>query len=709
MDITTNNIVHRITLNSHDRTNFNDKTSDFTVNIEQISNARCFALRRSLLPLSSYTFEQGDPDSKLVVHNLGIAPNGRFTLGGDQMYVNGFVVPDIAGVDATSTFPTGAATSIQQISFCYMKLSTGQRLELRMADNTGATQRITIPALNASTTGDLFYSHKEFIGHVNQAIAYRMGLYYGVQYSNYAQLQVSTYRGYPNETQNKVENYTLNKYIDANDVPFSYMYYGYYFNDALFKTQRIELWLMFTPADQEGVRVAQFENQNAAGNPKLVSNAIQMQYLSTKQTLTRTLPANNLFRDLDIEFLLTNLWTDYATFTFQAFTTVAEYLPHRLTMRKNNFTDPVFGKALAVFLPNPKLGITQITFTEEYPDGTPSVALAQTSVNLYPGVVYFSLPVGNPSVPTTAESMRLAVNSAIAKYELEFATNLFYDDVVKINVNTLPAGTVSSWDVVNKRLYGFRLIPSSTHDLAGVVFSTNPMDVKEPTPFTYWKNLYAAFLPHGNGPDNSWCVNQNGYYQSRDLPPITYSFPTDTSLTIANLQTVLSTITGGLVATINVSKNTVLFTNATANYFRIEANQRLGIYDVLTPNEDFYIDAYTSGRDTTIPIDISPRNTVLSIGLSLYHDGRTAISYPAGVDKNVPRPLRRNVVATVYNSTQVNYGQYIVYTDQSNTWLPCQDKNISHIRVQIYNDQMGLIDLHNKDLFIELDVLADVL
>jgi hypothetical protein len=709
MDITTDKIVHRITINSHDRTNFNDETSDFTVNIEQISNARCFALRRALLPLSSYTFEQGDPDAQLIIHNDGIAPNGSFILGGDQMHLNGFVVPNSTVIDQVSTFPVGDPASISQITFAYYKVYVNARVELRMTDQNDITQRVGIPALDNSTgTEDLIFSPKEFIDHVNQTIAFKMGQFYGVLYENYASMQVSTYRGYPNEPQNKLENYTLYKYIDSPDMPFNYFYYAYMRSDPVIKSQRFELWLHFSPTDDVGVRIVSFENINV--DNKLSSNAVQFQHLSAKQTITRTLLPNTIYPIDSIPSVLNDAWIDWAHFTYQVYNPgePAEWINHRLTMRKEPMTGQyIWGKALAVFLPNVKLGIKEITFTQEYPDNTYSVALAQDSVNLYPGIIFFSYAVGNPSIPTNGESMRLQVNSLISQYDMEFATNLYYDDQLPINNLPLQPADIATWDVLNKRVYGFRFMPSTNYDWGGVKFATSPISAFDYTPFSYWENDNAAFVPHGLGPDNSWCLNQRGYTQSNTYPPTTITFPTDVSLTLANLQTALSLFTG-MTMTINTSKNVIDFNNPTANFYRIEANQRLGLFDKLTVNQDFYIDAYTQ-RQSVFPIDIAPKNTVLSIGLSLYHDGRTAISYPKGVDRSAVRPIRRNVVATVYNATQVNYGQYIVYADESNTWLPCQDKNISHMRVQIYNDQMGLIDLHSKELFLEIDVLADVL
>jgi len=711
MDITTDKIVHRITINSHDRTNFNDETSDFTVNIEQISNARCFALRRGLLPLSSYTFEQGDPDARLVIHNEGVAPNGRFVLGGDQIHLNGFVVPNTTAVDQVSTFPPNDPASISQITFCYYKVFPLNRIQLRCQDQNGITQVVNIPALDNTTgTEDLIFSPKEFIDHVNQTIAFKMGQFYGVLYETYASMQVSTYRGFPNEPQNKIENYTLTKYIDSPDMPFNYFYYAYMPTDPVIKSQRFELWKMSSPTDTVGLRIVSFENQNI--NNRLYSNAVQFQYLSAKQTISRTLLPNTIYPIDSIPSLLNDIWINWAHFSYEPYdpTSPAGWKNHRLVMRKEPMTGQyIWGKAVPVFLPNEKLGIKEITFTQEDYDGNFTTALAQDSVNLYPGIIFFSYAVGNPSIPTNGESMRLQVNSLISQYDMEFATNLYYPDQLPINNLPLrPVQDVGPWDVENKRVYGFRFRPATNYDWGGVKFATSPISAFDYTPFSYWENDNAAFVPHGLGPDNSWCLNQRGYLQSNTYPPSTITFPTDISLTTSNLQTALSLFSGGMTMTINANKNRIEFNNTSANYFRIEANQRLGLFDTLTFSQDFYIDPFTQ-RESEYPIDIAPRNTVLSIGLSLYHDGRTAVSYPKGVDKSSVRPIRRNVVATVYNATQVNYGQYIVYADESNTWLPCQAKDISHLRVQIYNDQMGLIDLHGKELFLEIDVLSDVL
>jgi hypothetical protein len=286
---------------------------------------------------------------------------------------------------------------------------------------------------------------------------------------------------------------------------------------------------------------------------------------------------------------------------------------------------------------------------------------------------------------------------------------LKYADTTPINNQTLDPVVIASWNVSDNYVYGFKIKSTSVNQYAGARFTNTAIDVNAYTPLSWWENDASAF-GNATGVSNEWCVNQYAYYHSIAKAPIYINFPTSTIITTAILQSTFNaSMPTGLTATVNTTSNNITFSNTTTNYWRIDANQRLGIYDPSTPEEAFIISPSNTNQPTSYPIDIAPHNAVLSIGLSLYHDGRTAIAYPTNVDQAQVRPQRRNVVATVYNASQVNYGQYIQYANDSNCWLPCQAENISEIRVQIYGDRMNVIDLHKKDLFIEVDILADAL
>ena len=171
----------------------------------------------------------------------------------------------------------------------------------------------------------------------------------------------------------------------------------------------------------------------------------------------------------------------------------------------------------------------------------------------------------------------------------------------------------------------------------------------------------------------------------------------------------LNTLTLGLTATISTDKDVVAFSNSSTRTFRIYPNHKLGIYDSSTKDQSIYIRGVVSNVAMGQPVDLTARNMCMSVGLSIYHDGRTATGLGSVLDQGVPRPLRRNIVATVYNGTSVNYGQMITYTNDSNTWLPCYYRNISSIGVQIFNDFLQPIKLHQKNLHLEIDVIADAM
>lgn len=694
-------IVHKVTVCSHDRVNPNSDTSDFTVNIEQIPNVKKFCLRHALLPLSSYTFETGDIDSTLRVENLGVNPNGLFQIGGESIiYVNGFVIPTSSGFDPTQTFPPGGANSQLSVATTFYTLPAGQKIMMySQLDREPLKLFSDIPGLINNTANDVYLSSLEVITALNGKLDDVCRGILGANYNQYVTIHASNY-SYP--------PFNLELYdVDVSNIdtrkPFLYSVWGLP-NDQV---QPIGIFMDFdlyiapiADTSANRVKICTFSNKYVDGRKQTVDCEQPVGFIQTN-VFQRTLTAGVVYNRTSLLAMLNGLFTE------QLFAYVGS---SNVLQVSTDTTDPAWSKGTLSVFTNSLLGFTSASTVSGYNiDFTNKSAVAQTAIDLAPGIEYFSIKVSSDVAQAKVEALERTVNLALEPYGIEFKTKLRYSAVSpRLNINALSVSLDATYSVSPNCVYGFRLKANTASyasaELSGSAISTTAF----PDPQTFYDN-YTGFAYY-NTNVNAWAVSQFGYSQSLPQSTLsTYQFPVDEPLQIADIQTVLNTLTDGLTATISSDKNVVVFGNSSARTFRILPNHKLGIYNTSStaPDQSIYITGNVSNVAMTNPVDLTARNMCMSIGLSIYHDGRTGTGLGSVLDRGIPRPLRRNIVATVYNGTNVNYGQMISYSNPSDTWLPSYYRNITQIGVQIFNDKLQPINLHQKDLHLEIDILSD--
>jgi hypothetical protein len=172
---------------------------------------------------------------------------------------------------------------------------------------------------------------------------------------------------------------------------------------------------------------------------------------------------------------------------------------------------------------------------------------------------------------------------------------------------------------------------------------------------------------------------------------ISVSFDTTTYYTEASLLSaiqVVSTLTPALTFSIINHKLRIQNTSESKSY-SFEANDRLGIpIDIIVPP--------LSSKIMTHDLDLSSLNDVVYVGLSLYSDGSN------GVNKNIrltgtpgqPRPQRKNIVASIVNTNDTNYGKYLVFDNQTEDWMKCDRTDFSNIHVDVYDSEYNLLNLN---------------
>ena len=133
--------------------------------------------------------------------------------------------------------------------------------------------------------------------------------------------------------------------------------------------------------------------------------------------------------------------------------------------------------------------------------------------------------------------------------------------------------------------------------------------------------------------------------------------------------------------------------------YLIRANERLGIpLDVIIQPLSTY---------TAIElIDVSSLNDVIYISLpDLYQDGKNSFNSFKQLtsDPTHQRPIISSIVASLANMSDTQYGKYVSYNNQSDSWMRSTRKDLKTMKIQILDSEYRIIDLNKKAVHLELD------
>lgn len=709
-------VIHKLTLCSHDRNDLNEDTSDFSINIEQIPNARKFCLRNAFLPLSSYTFEQGDIDSTLTLVNLGTQPKGTFEHPAVEgtLFMNGFVVPIGSDYDPTQTFPLNDPDSVLVQTFSWIQIPPFTKFVIRAPLFFGETEIkwfYDVPNCDNTSNPD-FLNVNMFTVMQGMNITLRFfcegnmgpGNAYEAQIglSNYPTfLQINDYDRFNNGANLSLPFFfSVFEHSNLDNMTFKYFEFGTATDTTPRPPVQTTSPTFIPPTGWTVIELFHNMYNTPTGTKQTVScTQLQNSGLFASSTTSINLPDGVVYTPNTILAGLNS-----ATVPFGL--TCSLQPTGGIPVLEIQNTGPRFYADLTVY-PNLKLGIYDILQTRS----SVTLLVAQRPITLIRDgdIKFFSIPCTVGPFGGDEHTVRDTFNAVLSTYDITMYLGVRYLNVNILNQPSLPGSVTDGWDVVNKGVYGFRLGTDKYYTLAGCRIDTTALDPAVGNPVSYWEDKSAKFVYASD--TNSYMMQQDFYYKSIPKYPLwNYQFPLDELLTTSDVQTVLNTIHVDhptLTLTLDNSKNAILIDNNGLDWYQFYPNHKMGVYDTTTADS-----SVTSSGGTTEyaphPVDLTGRNACMSIGLSFYHDGRTAQCYGGrAIHGGIPRPIRRNIVCTVYNATQTNYGQMIHYSNPSDTWLPCYYNNIQDIRIQIYNDQLLPINLHKKDVHLEIDIMAD--
>jgi hypothetical protein len=206
--------------------------------------------------------------------------------------------------------------------------------------------------------------------------------------------------------------------------------------------------------------------------------------------------------------------------------------------------------------------------------------------------------------------------------------------------------------------------------------------------------LFQPYYNPPTTPDNVWWNNP--------LPVTrTVTYSADTVYTESQLLTETQAITAqipNLIFSVIEHKLKIQNTSESTAYL-ISANERLGIpVDVTLQPSSTY---------TAIElIDVSSLNDVIYISLpDLYQDGKNSYNSFKSLtsDQTHQRPIISSIVASLVNNSDVQYGKYVSYNNQADSWMRSTRKDLKTMKIQILDSEYRIIDLNKKAVHLEID------
>jgi len=707
--IITRQPIKKLCISSNDRINRTDDSSGYTVNFNQICNVNSFIIRKGFIPLSTYTFSSDlDPDRTLE-YGTAPAPNGPsfVNASGAVRYMN-----------FTNTIKK------QNPAYPYGGFDQNEGIIVRKDSvfkqgfTPGTTNSIQLRIWNEwSEQNGQSYVKSWPLNYTRYYTTIAADLYFFCQGTVYPEFYLRDLR-----IQTNWENFYLtnpqcqnqagdkityinpdNDYDPDRDVFYFYnvgnnpqtttsFNIGYYYwNSATNKYDK-----PVPRGSVENVIMSEINVKNPNGN-KIYTfrpNAENCNY--DKETIG-FLP-NTVFTNQSIvDYLNTNVPYSRFQITFSKTAlqpgtpSAGEKLviatPANTGWRKIYSADPLDRTRR-------RLGLQYSVSSTIYWDDTPPVSLAP--INLYLEVVSFfvAMQPGTTTWTKFLSDFHTALSNKSIESGIALQTELEY---------LIP--TTTSTFVPNLNFYAMNM-NSGANNIYSMYFesmSTIPRNVfilSDAANYTIGKNIDQGLVP-SDGLQffpyvSTFTTPQNEQLWSTRVPIINVlEFDTGILYTEATLLTKIQTITTtypNLIFSIVNHKLRIQNTSQSTAYV-LYNNTRMGIYD----DAGFIVIPPESTITAPNIVDISSNNDVIYISLSCYNNGSNSIN-PDGSSR-----VLKNICCSAYNSRDVNYGAYIEYTDDSANWLDTNCRDLSSIRVDIYDTFFEPLILNGISTHFEID------
>ena len=340
------------------------------------------------------------------------------------------------------------------------------------------------------------------------------------------------------------------------------------------------------------------------------------------------------------------------------------------------------------------------------------------SMNIYYEIKPASIQIGNPGAPIPNPPG----GGTVPPSGTQLFSNLILQDQFKNpNPSDFPNMNISleiiqDPNAINPGYYSIKMSSPDTscRRLELRIDKTSRTQIYVPTEPDYNYKLAAGvpyntstvaggllFQPFFSAPLSQTTIEFNAWFPNPLPSTVTASYSIDTMYTEAQLLAdtqVITTLTPNLLFSIVEHKLKIINTSESIGYI-IRANERLGIP----------VDAGLAPLGTYNAIelvDISSLNDVIYVSLpNLYQDGKNSFNSFKNLtsDQSHQRPSISSIVCSIANNADVQYGKYVSYRNDSDSWMRCISKDLRSINVVILDSEYRIMDLNKKAVHLEID------
>ena len=710
--------VKKLMVCSHDRINEADDTSNFTVELSnQITDISEFCLRRAMVPLSSYTFNPDDDDRTFEASLAPSSQGPKFVNAtGSTKYIN-FMnqIKKINPAFAYGGFDQDEGITVRKDSVFKQGYAPGtaNSIQLRIwnswSEANGQSYIKTWP-LNytryyTTIAADLYF--------------FCQGTVYPEFYLRDLRIQTNWENFYLNNPQCQNQAGDKITWLNPDDDydPGRDVFYIYNVGNNPQTTTSINIgYYYWNPATNKyDVPMPRGSIEN------LLLSEINVKNPNGNKIYTFRPNAENCNYDKETISFLTGSYTNTSLITYLNANVPNARFQMTFSKVAVDGADPAKGEKIVITTPDNtgyrritsadsanrtlyRLGLQNSVGPYSYWDNTEPNS-TNTAINLYMEFIAFSIPlaVGTTTWPQFTSAFTSALNNKNSSSIFQTQLDLEYI-----------TPTATSTYVPNTNYYAIN-VSSADSNIYGLfieAFSATARNIFDPNNILSYNinlNLGTGLNPAVGFPffpySTTFTTPQNiQAWPNSIVVPKVITFSTKTIYTEATLLTAIQAMSGASYfpnLTFSIADHKLQVGNASEDTpYVLYNNERLGIYNsigyvVIPPNTSMIMDGL---------IDISSLNDVVYIGLDIYQDGISSCnSFRKLTSSLSTRPKRSNLVASIWNSADTQYGKYIAYANDSDTWFKSSTKDLKSLHIEVYDQEYNLIDLNSLPVHLEID------
>jgi len=694
--------LKKLVFSSHDRSNLNSDSSSFDIEFDQISDVSEFCLRKAYIPLSTSTFQESDEDRTLNINSVS-GPTRLNNTSGTPYYFNFayYKPPPVGGYGTLNN--EGFRVRLDGLLIQKNTPQTPYSIALRIFNSVSESNNVSYLKTFALNEKINFATLAQNLQTYSSAQTSLSGyILSGLRWFDQWQTPFNTNL----DAKNELSAQTIFSHPDQDDVGRDVIYFynksanqdfvinvGFYYWNSLTSKYDIPIDKATLSVNMNsistklsiGTYVYGFRPPGGSSNYDNEVIGFQPNTVYTNASLVTWLNSQVSFNRFGITFSKVQTG-DIINLDKLVITSTANTGYRRI--------DPYNGD-ITIFK---RLGF-------RYKSVSPNILFRNTD---------FIGPWENLNIPVPLEPINIYYE-IICNYTIQvlYNTNYLWSDLInqpaftKIAPGEKDPFTESvkiNLDIVKDPntpiVPGYYSVKMSSSDPLCQRLELRIEDKYRPfyvpTEGNYYYNLTSSvsqgliFQPYITSFVQT--LPEKKIWWNNPLPDeINVSFDTTIYYTEASLLSTIQLITSttpNLIFSLVNHKLRIQNTSESKGYL-LSRNDRLGIPEDITLPP---ITILTMKND----LDLSSLNDVVYVGLSIYSDGSNGVNRSISLSGSAgqPRPFRKNIIASIVNENDTNYGKYLVFKNDTDDWMKCGRSDYSSLHVDVYDSEYNILNLN---------------